>query len=480
MKIKYYYIYTLKKSNSVKITLLLLTTLSLSMFTYGQRTITTKYYSSNTIKEKYQVNSNEQYHGYYKSYNSDGKLLMSYNYKNGVEDGLCIDYYGQRDGIYIYCYGKPMDERVMENGTLKSEKYYGCSNYSNYPIFTKKRIKPGVYEVTNYYVNGKVKERYNETDSYSKADGLYESFYPSGKLKEKGHYKEGLHGKWLGYLENGDTMYMTEYLFSVKVNYRQYFENNKIQYTAVIDEKFDTIKCVEYYKNGNIKEIKLLKTYPFKYACGDNSGKNPKNWRELAEKGIICGGMSFDPYDNSYTLYKKSFNEMGTVIQEQNFELFVHHGNKHVVETLTLKNEQALYNQVILEKSIESFQKYYNNSINNIFEDDVDEILVHTYSKMEDDLKNKLLKAEQLLQVKFENKKPLRKVVYFIKRDLPNVDDKISYNVDCSHCEAMKELLEFDKILTYIMESESIFDKEIVKLINRSLSLAEIKKTLNI
>src|SRR5688572_23336049 len=88
-------------------------------YSTGQKLVTT-YYDWNKIhpKEKYYVNSAGQMSGSYKLYNQNGVVIKEYNYLNGLENGLCIDYAaiennqrvvaakgssknGQPDGYYV-------------------------------------------------------------------------------------------------------------------------------------------------------------------------------------------------------------------------------------------------------------------------------------------------------------------------------------------------------------------------------------------
>ena len=115
-----------------KIFLIAIATLGFVTTTMSQKVITNYWGYTQKINEQYQVNAQGVKNGYYKAYSKEGLLIYSYNFLNGKENGLCIDYAGQRNGVsnnlglLKTCYGKPMLERQMKNGELVSEKFYDC------------------------------------------------------------------------------------------------------------------------------------------------------------------------------------------------------------------------------------------------------------------------------------------------------------------------------------------------------------------
>ena len=356
--------------------------LVISPLFYGQKTITKKYYGSNVIEEQYQVNAVGQKNGFYKYFSSDGHLILSYNYKNDQEHGTCIDYGGTRNWSAIYCYGKPLDERIMENGVLKSQKYYGCANNTNYLIYTKKQVSPEVYLRTEYYQNGKVKEKYNENTSYTKDNGLYERYYENGKIAEKGEYKNGKFGKWLSFYENGDTMLIELYEIGVPVIQKKYYSGNKIEKVMTIDGQFENIKTSTYDLKGRLISERLSKTYPFKYDCGSSNDPNkPKNWRELAERRILCGGESYSPYDHMYTSTERSFDSIGQVLTLKNYELRVNKNKNVVAETIVFNTEDSLWNLVNTNNSILLLEEYIKNSKLKLYESSIDNMIANIDKK---------------------------------------------------------------------------------------------------
>lgn len=283
---------------------------------YAQKVITKKHYGSSVIKEQYQVNQQGQRNGYYKSYNPDGVLLYSYNFKNGQEHGLCIDYAGQRKGQNIYCYGKPLQERVMVNGNIQSEKYYGCANNTNFLFHTKKLISPDIYERVEYFENGKIKEKFNETASYVKAKGLYEKYHENGKLAEKGNYDQGKIGTWVGLMDNGDSVYIARFEFGFESSYKGFYNNGKVAYVSKADNSFESLTRTDYDSTGKRISCKLIKCYPFIYNCSEPI---PKSRKEYAASNIKCENLDKNPFSlsESYLANEIIFNELGDTISNK-------------------------------------------------------------------------------------------------------------------------------------------------------------------
>jgi antitoxin component YwqK of YwqJK toxin-antitoxin module len=421
----------MSKANISKIVIYLFLVLNFKI-SYSQKVITKLHYGSNVIKEQYQVNAQGLRNGFYKSYNPDGILIYSYNFNSGKENGLCIDYAGSRNYKDIYCYGKPLRETVMENGKIKSEKYYDCANNTNYIVFLKKLIAPDVYERIEYYKNGKIKEKFNENASYNKVKGGYEKYYENGKLSEKGLIDGGKFGNWVGFYENGDTLYFSRFNADIETYYKKYYSNNKLEFVVTLDENFETISKIIYYPDGKIKSDINSKTFPFKYDCG---GSNPpKNWKELAEGHILCGGDSYSPYDNAYIAHEKTFTSNGQIESEIINDLRIIKGKKIVAKKSEFEKEDKLWSDVQKEKSFQSIEKYNQESTLNIYADSVTKISNAIYAEWNKQFKeemNKLKTEYNKIFTVLENKlnKPSDTDEIIIRQEVATVLKKL-YNLD--------------------------------------------------
>lgn len=431
----------------------------------AQKLITKRYYGSNKIEEQYQVNNLGQKNGFYKYYHSDGHLLYFYQYKNDEEHGLCIDYAGTRNWQAIYCYGKPLLERVMANGKIQSEKYYGCANNTNYLIEKKKLISPDIYEKVTYYENGKIKEKFKETSSGVKAKGLYEKYHVNGKLAEKGMFDEGEIGNWIGYYENGDTLYFAKYEVGVQVILNKYFQGNKIESRISIDDQFDHFSKIYYYPNGNLKSVENCNTYPFKYECGSKDDpKSPQNWKQLAEKGIICAGKSYNPFnnENNYTESVKTYNESGELVSELYFVLRNNNGRFQTFEKNELEFEDSLWSRVQSNKSAESFASYFEKSKLSLYKYQVGEIYERTY-------------------------KELKTQVGLLLNDCARNDcidnqmlEKAQQGFRIQSVESMHNLEELKVVLGYLNNPQNTLEKETKESIDKAQNISEIKRLLGL
>ena len=221
-----------------KITFLLLLVL-LCKFSIAQKHVGT-WYDWNNIHphEDYYVNTAGQKNGPYKEYDQGGVVIKEYNYLNGGENGLCIDYsvgdhnkrfikskvnytkgvlnglatyYDEQglprqggnyvndkksgkwwtiapivvddmpnltEGFKFYKFEIEMKDGILQDGPVKS--YY----YPSGKIYTEGSLKDGqrTQELTAYYPNGKVKTM-NKTNSTGDLFVYKESYYPSGKIK---------------------------------------------------------------------------------------------------------------------------------------------------------------------------------------------------------------------------------------------------------------------------------------------------------
>jgi len=356
-------------------------TLLSANLSFAQKTITTQYYSTNTTKEQYQVNAQGLKNGFYKAYNIDGILAYAYNFKNGKEHGSCIDYVSIGEyGAAIHCYGKPFVERVMDDGKLVSEKIYKCANNNNYIISSQKLISLDNYEIIKFYQNGKIKEK----SSFGELGGPYEKYYENGQLEEKGKNDgKGKFGNWVGFYENGDSLYFSIYTAGIATYYKYFYNENKIKEVGTIDENFENISITEYYVDGKLKSEKNLKANPFVYLCGRGDGSNdPKNWKELAMSGnSSCGGDYYNPYTytgsyaDSYILSEKIYNSNGEIESETINELRVINSVNVVGLKSDFEKEDVLLRNIEKEGSYESIYAYskanskfyYFKTVQNIF-----------------------------------------------------------------------------------------------------------------
>ncbi len=245
-------------------------------------------------------------HGKYYKKDSNGNILISCNYTNGVLNGLYERWVmvngarikvldttftnGHINGPYRTWY--PCGRRYIDcvfldgkyNGSYTRWYKNGIIALSCNFIMGKKAGK----KVLKNYSNGVRREIYELTAS-GKKDGLYQSYHPNGECELYIMYKDG---KKNGvYKQNGENGVIREYGF-YKMNYRDgiystYFANGIIksieeyhsgslngQSTYIDGSSYKIVSykngklsggCREYHSNGNKKEFSY-------WRCGEKHG----------------------------------------------------------------------------------------------------------------------------------------------------------------------------------------------------------------
>jgi antitoxin component YwqK of YwqJK toxin-antitoxin module len=98
----------------------------------------------------------------------------------------------------------------------------------------------------------------------AQADGEYEEFYESGKLKLKGQYKDKIRvGEWISYYETGEVSQEFSYSNGEQNKiYTSYYKNGKIQVKVTLEgDKYINRK---YFESGNLEYEREDKTGYFK------------------------------------------------------------------------------------------------------------------------------------------------------------------------------------------------------------------------
>jgi hypothetical protein len=80
-----------------------------------ERKVVKKFYSNGKIKEEYEINSDSLMNGYYKEYDSLGRLNCSAEYKYGIQTG---------EQYFFYKNGNVFSKSYFSNGVLDSGKFY--------------------------------------------------------------------------------------------------------------------------------------------------------------------------------------------------------------------------------------------------------------------------------------------------------------------------------------------------------------------
>lgn len=154
--------------------------------------------------------------GTMKNYYLDNNIKEIYNFKNGLEDGLFVEF--------------------KINGDTAVTGYYDQG------------IKTGTWK--QFFYNGKVEKIANYKNN--KLDGQYQLFYDNGQLRTTGYYKDGKKTRqWAWYAING--------AFDMKGNFvddlqdgdwTYYYPDGKISYTAQFKQDKKEGTWHYFYRNG--------------------------------------------------------------------------------------------------------------------------------------------------------------------------------------------------------------------------------------
>ncbi len=151
------------------------------------------------------VDLDNLYHGTYREWNSDGKLIKEYKYDRDSKDGLCISYYpnGNVKKRYTYLNGNKDETCTMyyESGKIMEERYYADGEMN------------GVYRL--YYENGQIKEE--STYINNVCEGIARTYLSNGQLHVCSSFK---HGRLDGYMFTLD--------HTMKINCRELYKNDHI------------------------------------------------------------------------------------------------------------------------------------------------------------------------------------------------------------------------------------------------------------
>ncbi len=147
--------------------------------------------------------------------------------------------------------------------------------------------------------------------------GLYQSFYPSGKLYEEAMYEsDTLNGPRKLYYESGQLEILENYQNGAFVgDYQKWFESGQLQLEGHYDDNKASGEWKRYYDNGQLMEVVLLK---------DNEERGPfteyhRNGKLKAEG--TYAGVDIDTGNPMEQGELKLYNESGTLIKTMDCNL---------------------------------------------------------------------------------------------------------------------------------------------------------------
>lgn len=225
----------------------------------GQLSAKINYLSENKslIEDVWDLKGNQiviKGNGLFKSFSNTGQVLIQGNIKDGVKVGKWISYFDNghisEEGIYeneiykvINSWG-PKGEQTVKDGHGLYKAYYP----NNESVFETGEIENGLREGTwkTYYESSSalfVESNYSK----GKLNGVQNSYFESGQLYTSGEMKDGLReGEWVWYYESGNISSTANFVADKK-------EGKQIMWSETGEKTKE-----EHYKNGELKEEKLL------------------------------------------------------------------------------------------------------------------------------------------------------------------------------------------------------------------------------
>jgi antitoxin component YwqK of YwqJK toxin-antitoxin module len=135
-----------------------------------------------------------------------------------------------------------------------------------------------------------VLERYERLKKDGRKDGLYQKFWPNGKVQVEAHYKaDSLDGERRFYYETGAVQAVEHYVNNhYHGDFKEFYPNGK----AKVEQRYENDKLqgisTVYYENGNVREQVTLK---------DNEEDGP--FKEYYENGNLKCEGTYSPSDEN-------------------------------------------------------------------------------------------------------------------------------------------------------------------------------------
>ena len=214
--------------------------------------------------------------GVHREYGKDGKVINSYIYNdNGLllSEGV-VDEAGNRNGKWKDLYA---DSKVQAEGQYSDNRRSG--QWKFYNIYGKVE-QTGTYNNGRpdglwnwYYENGTVLKE--EEYFQGQRDGLSTEYSPTGEIIAQGQYSDGeKNGAWK--FKTGDLTEEGKFITGLKDGvWKTFYSNGKLKFRGNFVQGNPDGQQIFYYENGKTKEEQFW-----------DMGIRQKTWRKFNEEGI--------------------------------------------------------------------------------------------------------------------------------------------------------------------------------------------------
>lgn len=307
----------------------------------------TTWYKSGTVKEKTTYSGGE-ITGEFTEYYENGKLERKGNYTKKKIDGK-VENYTDESKLY--------SDATYEKGKLREINFYDPKG----TVISTTSTRKGAADITFFSPEGiKTSQGYFNKDGNK--DGVYTSFYASGKVSEQTTYKDGLqegpHTEFYAngqksventFTENEENGYTKGFYYNGRLNYEGWVMSNEKQQDIIFYNQVGDIKSKEYYLNNEFD--------------GYSEFYYPGNIRDYDYK-----------YHNGWLEAVIQYDSTGKVMVENNFEkgnglmIFKHYNGKKFVEAnytnYMMNGSHKIY---YFDGSLRSVTFYKNDERDSIF-----------------------------------------------------------------------------------------------------------------
>ncbi len=270
----------------------------------------TKYHSNGKLQSKIEYHNNE-YHGNYSEWNSEGYIIKDFNYRMGKLHGIQREYDSkgriQSQNSYNEDVQHGEANEYTSDGKFKLKCFYDKgalhgpydSLYEGFKTTSGGDSSKNKLIINGTYINGKRHGVYTETRCWETGSSETQSYYSMGKLqgkqlkyvtnadgvrilREESNYEnDQLHGLQTKYHENSQ-VYVKQHFRKGQLHgeYIEYFQTNVGE--PVIRKKENYVhghRHGEYIMNWPNGNVKRLKTYENDKPIGE--------YIEYTEKGVV-------------------------------------------------------------------------------------------------------------------------------------------------------------------------------------------------
>jgi len=243
---------------------------------------------------------NFQLDSLWKFYTDEGKLKLSINYKNGVKNGIRTTYLENQilvdsfsnniktgNSKILYLSGKIKQITPFKNGLEDG--------------IQKAYAEDGRLVMMAVYKNGFLRHRefMNKLDAQGRKQGLWKEFYPNGRLKLAGNYRNDIkNGYFKYYDQEGNLLKIEKYVDGILIEdppelavydiRTDYYPDGSIKVIGSYKDNVAEGVRREYDKQGNITDSYIMhRGRVIGHGIIDESGRRQGPWKEYYIEGPL-------------------------------------------------------------------------------------------------------------------------------------------------------------------------------------------------